>query len=384
MNQLRFAKMGLACLLVGGLLFIIGFTNGLSAAEGGHSVFLPFIVKPAPPPIQGQGILFVSDRQAVETFDLYRMDAGGSNVQRLTELAIQSTRSFNHTFLPRWSPDGTQMAFQVNGTLYRMQGDGSGLQVLLNHPNLRVRGIPEWSPDGTMLAYLIGNCQDPPDCFSWTSADSGLEAMELATSDTMMLVEDVFLKELVGVHWTPDGLSVLAADDPSGVYVGYVDGSPPDQILQFQDIRTLAIAPNGQKLAFSVMQGLLAYTADIDGNNIEQFHNGAATSEFAYSLDWHPTQHRLAYAVATNFGFDHTIYTTNLDGTPRFEVTTYDNQRRKRLLGWTPNGTQLIYMSDINRENWAYDIYRVNANGSNPVNLTANSPASDVATDYHP
>jgi Tol biopolymer transport system component len=388
MKQSRFARIVIASLMIGTLLSIIGFANRMSAAEGGHSLFLPLVVKPAPP-VEGQDLLFVSDRQALETFDLYRMESDGSNVQRLTELSIQSTRGFNHQFLPRWSPDGTQIAFQANGKLYLMAADGSNLQALIDDPESWVRSIPEWSPDGSKLAFISVNCIDPePDfCGSYTSSGSGLQVFELASSNTMMVIEDVFLKELAGVHWLPNNNSIVVAPDTSGVsglYIGHLDGSPYDHILQSNIVDRLALAPNGQKLAFSTIQGVLAYTADIDGNNVEQFHNGAATSEFAYAFDWHPTQPRLVYAVATNMGFDHTLYTTNLDGTPRFEVTSYDNQRRKRLLGWTLDGTQLIYMSDINRDNWAYDIYRVNADGSNLVNLTANSPASDVASDYYP
>jgi Tol biopolymer transport system component len=392
MNRSRLTQLGVACLLASGLLFIIGlFTSSLTAAGGEFTVYLPLVVKPLPPPVQGQGILFISDRQAAETFDLYRMDADGSNVQRLTELSIQAPRAFNHTFLPRWSPDGTRIAFQVNGKLYLMAADGSDLQLLIDDPQSWVEGLPEWSPDGSKLALISFNCTDPePDfCGSYTSSGSGLQVFDLASSNMTMIIEDVLLKWIVGVHWLPDNTSIVVAPDTgggaSGLFIGYLDGSPHDHVFQGQYIvDSLAVAPDGYKLAFSTFSGILAYTAGIDGNNVEQFHNGAATSEFSYGFNWHPTQPRLVYAVARNMGFDHTIYTTNLDGTPRFEVTSYDNQRRKRVLGWTPDGTQLIYMSDINHDHWIYDIYRVNADGSNPINLTPNSPASDIASDYFP
>lgn len=86
----------------------------------------------------GKRIAFMSNRDAQREedengFEIYLMDADGSNVQRLT-------RNQKRDSLPRWSPDGKQIVFQ-SGTrgpeqawsdveIYIMKADGSQLRRL--------------------------------------------------------------------------------------------------------------------------------------------------------------------------------------------------------------------------------------------------------------
>ncbi|HWN17506.1 MAG TPA: hypothetical protein VNO19_01210 [Gemmatimonadales bacterium] len=77
-----------------------------------------------------------------DNYDIYVMDLGTGGSQRLTASPDQEDT-------PRWSPDGSAIAYQrvVGGTriqLFRMQADGSGAVNLTNQPV--TEGQPAWGP----------------------------------------------------------------------------------------------------------------------------------------------------------------------------------------------------------------------------------------------
>ena len=100
----------------------------------------------------GEQILFASDRQGTHVWDLYVMDADGSNVRRVFKRKAKGRRDS-----PAWSTDGKQFVYS-----YTDWGRGEfGLYLgtfgeedaeLLPYGN-----SPEWSPDGSEIAYSISH-----------------------------------------------------------------------------------------------------------------------------------------------------------------------------------------------------------------------------------
>lgn len=87
----------------------------------------------------GTQIAYSTNRD--QDFEIYLMNADGSNPMRLTNTAGQDVQ-------PSWSPDGTQMVFfsdrDGNGEIYRINADGSGvLNVTMDGAN---EIDPDWSP----------------------------------------------------------------------------------------------------------------------------------------------------------------------------------------------------------------------------------------------
>lgn len=90
-------------------------------------------------------LAFASDRSG--SWDIYRMNADGSKVRRLTDHPSPERN-------PSWSPDGTRIAFvrlanisDLIGDIYVMRADGSRPRFLT------MGGTPKWSADGRRLTF---------------------------------------------------------------------------------------------------------------------------------------------------------------------------------------------------------------------------------------
>ena len=101
----------------------------------------------------GTKILFLSQRGSRIFATMYVMDSDGTN-QRM--LAGNNACTQNVTD-PRWSPDGTRIAYACEGTLNVIGADGTD-RVTLDTQSAGggAYGYPVWSPDGRQLAFTGG------------------------------------------------------------------------------------------------------------------------------------------------------------------------------------------------------------------------------------
>jgi TolB protein len=106
----------------------------------------------------GTRIAFVSDRPVPDYgfTDLFVMDIDGSDVQRLTFDAEPDGASFGHyADSPVWSPDGSRIAFSSdrsgNKDIWVVDADGTDLTNLTADPSEDLD--PAWSPDGSTLTW---------------------------------------------------------------------------------------------------------------------------------------------------------------------------------------------------------------------------------------
>jgi Tol biopolymer transport system component len=114
----------------------------------------------------------------------------------------QVVSSFEEIELPRWSPDGTRIAFSAKNPgrpwlIYVVSREGgTPREASFGDDN---QGAPTWSADGKWLAYGNVGCQASSDC--------AIHRIELASGKTDTLPDSGGLRT---ARWSPDGRYIAA------------------------------------------------------------------------------------------------------------------------------------------------------------------------------
>jgi TolB protein len=162
----------------------------------------------------GKRISFVSTRQGGNQFDLYVMDANGSNVTRVTDHPAND-------FDPMWMPDGQSLIFSSErdsrSDLYRVWLNDRHVDRLTHHFVGRAI-MPNVSPDGKSVAFAAQTLQRLQ---FW---DFQVHVLDLATGKTRALDNS---GGACWPNWSPDGkqlANVLLAKEPSAIQIRNADG----------------------------------------------------------------------------------------------------------------------------------------------------------------
>jgi Tol biopolymer transport system component len=136
------------------------------------------------------GIRILFDQGTDSGFDVYVMEADGSDVRPITYTG--------QDYDPAWSPDGTRIAFTRQGSgaqsdIYVMDADGSNVVPLTRGGEGETDLYPTWSPDGTKIAYLAGKNGGPGD----------LVVMNADGSHPWTLVSAGPSTGVLGISWQP-------------------------------------------------------------------------------------------------------------------------------------------------------------------------------------
>jgi len=180
-------------------LFAVGFTprGELSRLNTQTKQFQPFLDG-----ISAQGLSFSGDGRFVAYVaypegTLWRANRDGGNPVQLTDPPIDA-------FLPRWSPDGTQIVFEDIGSpmdeIYTVTARGGSPKMLL--PNFKEHcGDADWSPDGRRI--LIGCGMG-----GWDPKDN-LRIVDLASRQVTIVPES---EGKWSPRWSPDGRHIAATN----------------------------------------------------------------------------------------------------------------------------------------------------------------------------
>jgi TolB protein len=141
----------------------------------------------------GRSLVFMSTRDNPE-FDIYRMDADGGNVQRLTH--------GGSNWFPQYSPDGTRIALHVMRDIHVLTLATGGLRRLTHEP---ANGMyPSWSPDGRRMAFM-----------SWRNGRTEIFTANADGSEPAVLVT-MPSGDAVDPRWSPDGQRIAFVHVPAG------------------------------------------------------------------------------------------------------------------------------------------------------------------------
>jgi Tol biopolymer transport system component len=196
----------------------------------------------------GTKIAFMSNRDDQFNYEIYVMNADGSNPTRLT-----SNSAHDHS--PTWSPDGTKIAFgrSTSATHIRvmvMNSDGTG-EVELADPRAfgaSSTGHLQWSPDGTKLAF-----HDIADI--WVMSADGASFTKLTSYPPTRCCEE----QAADPTWSPDSQKIAFSQDyltgdisTASIEVINADGSGRQRLTPVDgvDRRWPAWSPDGSLIVF--------------------------------------------------------------------------------------------------------------------------------------
>ena len=361
---------------------------------GGYPVWSP----------DGTKIAYVETDRSTGS-QIFVMDADGGNRK---SIAVGTD--------PAWSPDGTKIAFEGAFGLFTVGIDGSNLQRL-------VHGLyPAWSPDGTKIAYLDflpseqghthnifvmdADGSNPQQLAQadgetpyirlgpvWSPVGANIAYVETDISGNSRIVvmdADGGNRKSIGEGddpaWSPDGTKI-AYTKSSGTFVVNADGTNPVQLSRGTDP---AWSPDGARISFVdrgvrrladpsqldgdlgpgdfefteriVVVGVNTGTRQVIAEEIIPPRSGHVfTLVFTHDSApmWSPSGDHIAYSHA-----DGGIYLADTGGL--IQLTQYWTDFDAT---WSPSDAQVVFTSDRDGD---AEIFVMNADGTNPVQLTQN------------
>ena len=140
-----------------------------------------------------QHIVFMSARDNRE-FDVYRMKADGTGVERLTQ--------GSSNWFPQYAPDGNRIALHVMRDVHILDLASKSLRRLTQDP---LNGMyPAWSPDGERLAFM-----------SWRNGRTEIFTANADGANQQLLIS-MPAGDAVDPRWSPDGKYIAFVHVPSG------------------------------------------------------------------------------------------------------------------------------------------------------------------------
>lgn len=277
--------------------------------------------------------------------------------------------------------------FQVNGsvsylynkTLWVSNADGTDKQVFIS--NMSSLGAPEWSPTGDKLAVYSGN--------TLLVLNGNGQIIQNYTDNTSQVTD---------YTWTPDGLSILYANQYVGINeINVINGSVR-AILKTRGYTLddcISISPDGTKLAFVHHEfEYRYYLCLLDYNNSkmpylgDDIYNNRTNPEIRiiktgrsywydkyFLLSWTPDSNRLLFfndRNESNTSFNQHLVTINTVNIATEETTCFTPNvgneeilENAHALAFSPDGNKVVFNT--------YDsVYSIGINGYSLVKITEN------------
>jgi Tol biopolymer transport system component len=261
--------------------------------------------------------------------------------------------------------------------IFVMASDGSRPTNLTPVHTLPINGepYPSWSPDATEIAY---------------AGDSGVNILNTAD----MSVRRISSPGPVGLcDWSPDGTRIVHdsfLDCPDNacidIYVVNAGGMNPVNLTPGPDWGfDPAWSPDGSQIAF--IREYEVWVMEADGSNPARLTDPRASLPTAYLWNpyepaWSPDGSRIAF-VGPGEQAATAIWVMDSDGSNLTRLTDDLLGYQAWRPSWSPDGSRIVYWAFYPDDGYCYQVSVMEADGSNPTNIT-NHPSCNTVPDWSP
>jgi Tol biopolymer transport system component len=273
--------------------------------------------------IPGSNGLIIYQAQAGKHVQLFTIRPDGTHIRQLTRFA--DSDSVN----AQWSADGHQVAFERDfanhAGIYTMNADGTHVRSLTP---TGLQGMPSFSPDGKTIVF---DRTLPKEDALWLMNADGTNLRQLTHN--------------------PQGSSTACRCDEVPVF-----------------------SPNGKQIAFiETITDLknAAFIVNIDGSGLKQLTPWSRG--VSHQIDWSPDGSRilLSSPPAEHTGTASNVYTIKPDGTGLTQLTHETKPGEHDLAdSYSPDGTKIIYAKNFGSGDGGFQVWMMNADGSDQHQLT--------------